>query len=84
MAEVAGSRPDRRNEGENAVKLTQDEILDAQKVLAEHAAALKPHNNTVASASANDWTQTARLTTAPALDLNAARAARHEALKKKS
>ncbi len=64
------------------MKLSQDQILDAQKVLAEHAAALKPTNNTVASAQANDWTKNARLTTAPALDLNAAKSKRHEELKK--
>jgi hypothetical protein len=65
-------------------KLSADEIQAARESLYEHIKALKPHNNTVASAQANDWTKTARLTTAPALDLNAARAARHEELKKKS
>ena len=56
----------------------------ANEALAEHAKALKPTNNTVASAQANDWTKKQRMTTAPALDLNAARAKRHEELKKKS
>ena len=64
------------------MKLSQD--VDAQKVLAEHAKALKPTNNTVASAAVGDWTKSPSGSCLPPFDINAARARRHQELKKKA
>ena len=64
-----------------AIRKAQDEMEhepNPQQALADHIAASKPsHTNT---ALINDWTQFASRTTAPRLDLNAARAAAHEKL----
>ena len=62
------------------MKLNQDEILEGQQALAEHAAALKPHHTD--TSKLNDWTRHASGTTAPRLDICAARAAAHAKLAK--
>ena len=61
-------------------RLSTDE--DAREVLAEHIAALRPHIND--TSKENDWTKTRELSTAPRLDLQAARAAAHARIRRQN
>lgn len=64
--------------------LSNDRVLDARQALAEHTDAMKPSNNLAVSATQNDWTRFASRTTVQPLDLNAARAAAHERIRKEN